>query len=314
MDDNEEPRDEEEAPEGKRGGLIGLLLAIELIAGILLGVLIGGIPINQVLIGTTVSCTGLTGILIGLLIGVVVAGVLTGILIGLVRGSPRWKPLFGGPRPVPVAVLGIIVGTIGVLIGLLMWSCGLGLLHPMRQQAAVSTMTPTPTAVGVPTATNTSVPESTATNTNVPESTATNTPETPTDTPTATATEPSRHTTVIVLVQGTNTPTSEPPGGSQQCNPGEWTTCGGRPPEIVCPPEYVAQCGPDGQWGGCQWDPATCGGPTVTYTPVPEKPGPRTCRPNLGERKCEKFDGYYYCYTDEDGKTVCVCECPGIEN
>ncbi len=306
MDDNDEPLDEEEAPEGGRGGLIGLLLAIELIAGILLGVLIGGIQINQVLIGTTVSCTGLTGILIGLLIGVVVAGVLTGILIGLVRGSPRWQPLFGGPRPVPVVLLGIVVGTIGVLVGLLLWSCGLGLLHPMRQQAAVSTMTPTPTTVGVPTATNTSVPESTATNTNVPESTATNTPETPTDTPTATL--PPRNTTIIVQVQASDTPTPPP---VSLCNPGEWTGCGGRPPEISCPWDYVSECGLDGQWGACQWDPKTCDPPTATDTPVPSNK-PKVCKPSLGSNACGKLGGVYYCYLDQlTGQTVCMCDCSG---
>jgi hypothetical protein len=42
------------------------------------------------------------------------------------------------------------------------------------------------------------------------------------------------------------------------CNPGEWTGCGGRPPAVICPADYVSQCTGEGQWGQCLWDPGFC--------------------------------------------------------
>ncbi|HEX9922956.1 MAG TPA: SH3 domain-containing protein [Anaerolineae bacterium] len=50
-----------------------------------------------------------------------------------------------------------------------------------------------------------------------------------------------------------------------QCKPGEWTGCGGRPPALSCPTEYVSPCGTDGNWGECTWDPGTCGGGDYDY-------------------------------------------------
>ncbi|MCB0211022.1 MAG: SH3 domain-containing protein [Anaerolineae bacterium] len=53
----------------------------------------------------------------------------------------------------------------------------------------------------------------------------------------------------------TVTPTpSPPPQLSYACNPGQWSGCGG----ASCQTEYVSQCGTDGQWGQCVWDPGSC--------------------------------------------------------
>ncbi|NJN92993.1 MAG: SH3 domain-containing protein [Anaerolineales bacterium] len=38
------------------------------------------------------------------------------------------------------------------------------------------------------------------------------------------------------------------------CNPGQWSGCGG----ASCQAEYVSQCGGDGQWQQCVWDPGSC--------------------------------------------------------
>lgn len=39
-----------------------------------------------------------------------------------------------------------------------------------------------------------------------------------------------------------------------QCNPGQWSGCGG----ANCPAGHVSQCGENGQWGQCVWDPGHC--------------------------------------------------------
>lgn len=50
-------------------------------------------------------------------------------------------------------------------------------------------------------------------------------------------------------------PTATPvPPPAFQCNPGQWSGCGG----ASCQPEYVSQCGNDGQWQQCVWDPGSC--------------------------------------------------------
>ena len=49
------------------------------------------------------------------------------------------------------------------------------------------------------------------------------------------------------------TPTPVPPLAFQ-CNPGQWSGCGG----ASCLPEYVSQCGSDGKWQQCVWDPGHC--------------------------------------------------------
>jgi hypothetical protein len=58
----------------------------------------------------------------------------------------------------------------------------------------------------------------------------------------------------------TPTLTSVPtPTVSRVCLAGEWSGCGGRPPAVVCLPDYVSQCTADGVWGQCIWDPGFCG-------------------------------------------------------
>lgn len=53
----------------------------------------------------------------------------------------------------------------------------------------------------------------------------------------------------------TPVPTATPvPPPAFQCNPGQWSGCGG----ASCQPEYVSQCGADGQWQQCVWDPGSC--------------------------------------------------------
>jgi hypothetical protein len=47
------------------------------------------------------------------------------------------------------------------------------------------------------------------------------------------------------------TPTPQP---AYQCNPGQWSGCS----PSFCPAEYVSQCGDDGTWGECVWDPGSC--------------------------------------------------------
>jgi uncharacterized protein YraI len=49
------------------------------------------------------------------------------------------------------------------------------------------------------------------------------------------------------------TPTPVPPPAFE-CNPGQWSGCGG----ASCLPEYVSQCGSDGKWQQCVWDPGHC--------------------------------------------------------
>jgi uncharacterized protein YgiM (DUF1202 family) len=58
----------------------------------------------------------------------------------------------------------------------------------------------------------------------------------------------------------TPTFTSMPtPTTARVCTPGEWSGCGGRPPAVMCLAQYVSQCGADGVWGQCIWDPGFCG-------------------------------------------------------
>lgn len=52
----------------------------------------------------------------------------------------------------------------------------------------------------------------------------------------------------------TSTPTATPQP-AYECNPGEWSGCS----PSFCPDEYVSQCGDDGTWGECVWDPGSCG-------------------------------------------------------
>lgn len=53
-------------------------------------------------------------------------------------------------------------------------------------------------------------------------------------------------------------PTPTPvPTAVFQCNPGQWSGCGG----ASCSPQYVSQCGNDGQWMQCVWDPGHCTAP-----------------------------------------------------
>ena len=50
-------------------------------------------------------------------------------------------------------------------------------------------------------------------------------------------------------------PTPTPiPTPTFQCNPGQWSGCGGN----SCAAEYVSQCGNNGQWMQCLWDPGHC--------------------------------------------------------
>ena len=51
-----------------------------------------------------------------------------------------------------------------------------------------------------------------------------------------------------------HTATSAPTQAAFQCPPGQWSGCGG----ASCPAAHVAQCGSDGQWGQCVWDPGYC--------------------------------------------------------
>ncbi|MCB0211021.1 MAG: SH3 domain-containing protein [Anaerolineae bacterium] len=51
-----------------------------------------------------------------------------------------------------------------------------------------------------------------------------------------------------------NTAIPAPTQASYQCSPGQWSGCGG----ASCPAAHVAQCGSDGQWGQCVWDPGYC--------------------------------------------------------
>jgi hypothetical protein len=113
------------------------------------------------------------------------------------------------------------------------------------------TATPTPTCTSSPTATPTltATPQPTQT----PTATCTSTP---TATPTATWTPTPTYTPTL-------TPTPTP-----QCNPGQWTSCGGQR-GAPCEEEYVRMCQDDGTWGACLWDPKACG-----YIP----PTPEPCR------------------------------------
>lgn len=53
----------------------------------------------------------------------------------------------------------------------------------------------------------------------------------------------------------TPTPTPTPPAPVFECNPGQWSGCGG----ASCAPDHVSQCQDNGQWGQCVWDPGHCG-------------------------------------------------------
>ncbi len=75
------------------------------------------------------------------------------------------------------------------------------------------------------------------------------------------------------------------------CNPGEWTGCGGRPPEITCPFDYVAECGADGQWGACQWDPSTCSPqaqPTADQGGGGSSGGGKSCKASMDRIKMRR--------------------------
>ncbi len=134
-------------------------------------------------------------------------------------------------------------------------------------------------------------PTSTPTNTPIPTATPTNTPQpTPTPVPTSTP-QPTDTLTPSPTPLPTPTPTRQ-----KVCNPGEWTGCGGRPPAVVCDPEYVSRCQPDGTRGPCRWDPTTCG-----PKPPPSQPsGPCVC----GDGDCYDADPCY------EGVTSSPYYCP----
>jgi hypothetical protein len=140
-------------------------------------------------------------------------------------------------------------------------------------------------------------------------------PPTPTPPPTATP-------TLAPTPTDTAQPTPEP-----QCSPGEWSECGGRPPEVVCDDQHVSLCQPDGTWGPCQWDPGRCApsepepppgeecvcGNGVCETDSPcyesefncsEDCGPIPCEPWLDSGDCDAAGGVYVCDPD------CTCLCP----
>lgn len=62
----------------------------------------------------------------------------------------------------------------------------------------------------------------------------------------------------------TPTPTPVPTQATYQCNPGQWSGCGG----ASCQAQYVSQCGADGQWGQCVWDPGHCSGNYSLKNPI----------------------------------------------
>jgi len=154
-------------------------------------------------------------------------------------------------------------------------------------------------------------------------------PPPPTDTPVPTATSAS-----APVPPPAATPTLEPtatstlaPAPAPQCDPGEWSECGGLPPAVVCDAEYVSQCQADGTWGPCQWDPGKCGAPgpepppeegcvcgngiCESDTPCYESSfncaadcGPPTCERWLDAVDCEAAGGRWVCDIAE-----CYCHC-----
>ncbi len=61
--------------------------------------------------------------------------------------------------------------------------------------------------------------------------------------------------------------TSAPLTPSQQCSPGAWSGCGSAVCQNQGGPQYVSQCGNNGQWQPCVWDPGHC---TADGNPVDE--------------------------------------------
>jgi hypothetical protein len=182
--------------------------------------------------------------------------------LSLLPGPPPPPRRPSQPSSTPSPTAGILLTsktmmTTLVLILLLALS-GLGVRHFWTIPTPTSTNTPMPAAMptGTPTLTNTRMitPTSTPTPTATPTGTPTPTP-TATSTPTTTVT-PTNTSTSTVTPTPTPTPT---PTLQSACNPGQWTGCGGLPPDWPCDPTWIRQCNPDGTWGPCQWDPTGCG-------------------------------------------------------
>jgi hypothetical protein len=146
----------------------------------------------------------------------------------------------------------------------------------------------------------------------------------PSPTPTLQPTESVAPTATPTLAP-TNTPLPAP---APQCNPGEWSECGGQPPEVVCDAQYVSQCQADGTWGPCQWDPGRCApsgpepppgeecvcgnGICESDTPCYESEyncsadcGPIPCDRWLNAVDCDEAGGRWIC-----GISECYCHCP----
>jgi hypothetical protein len=152
-------------------------------------------------------------------------------------------------------------------------------------------------------------------------------PPTPTLQPTETvAPTPTPPATVTPTLAPTPTDTPQPTP-EPQCSPGEWSECGGQPPEVVCEADYVSQCQADGTWGSCQWDPGRCApsepepppgeecvcgnGICESDTPCYESEfncatdcGPPACERWLNAVDCDAAGGRWIC-----GISECYCHC-----
>jgi hypothetical protein len=232
----------------------------------------------------------------------VIVGIIVGILIGV--GSLVWWPVQqqgqGGPQDTTPSVLPSVCnydGTCQAEAGERTDGC-----LDCRPTPTATRSQPTPTSrPAVPPPTPTLQPTGTIA---------------PTPTPPPTATMPPTPTNTLL------------PAPEQQCSPGEWSECGGSPPEVVCDPEHISQCQADGTWGSCQWDPGRCApsepqppseeecvcgnGICESDTPCYESEyncsadcGPPPCDRWLDAVDCDAARGRYIC-----GLTECYCSCP----